>query len=78
MQSISITGENNSVREGGSAGNIGIKTFKRKDGEANNSIYAVNAEQRIKQISSDGWKLFLFKEDQKQNFNSSTTSECQS
>lgn len=78
MRSINIAGENNSVREGGSAGNIGIKTFKCKDREANNSIYAVNAEQRIKQISSDGWKLFLLKEDQKQNFSLSTTSECQS
>lgn len=66
MKSINIACENNSVRGGCSAGKIGIKTFKCKDREANNSIYAVNAEQRIKQISSDGCELLLFKEDQKQ------------
>lgn len=76
MQSINITCENNPVREGCSAGNIRIKTFKCTDREANNSIYAVNAEQHIKQISSDGSGLFVFKEDQKQNFQSWTTSKC--
>lgn len=78
VQSINITCENNWVREGCSAGNIRIKTFKCKDRKANNSIYTVNAEQHIKQISSDGSELFLFKEDQKQNFKSSTTSTCKS
>lgn len=76
VQSINITCENNPVREGCSAGNIRIKTFKCTDREANNSIYAVNAEQHIKQISSDGSGLFMFKEDQKQNFQSCTTSKC--
>ena len=69
MQCINITCENNPVREGCSAGNIRLKTFKCKDRGANNSIYAVNAEQHIKQISSDGSESFLFKEDQKQNSN---------
>lgn len=78
MQSINIACENNSVREGCSAGDIRIKTFKCGDGEANNSIYAVNAEQHIKQISSDGSELFLFKEDQEQNFRPCTASECYS